>query len=121
MIRRTCGRGHSIFWKDLGVYKLLGNLYNTKDAVNFYYDYIGKLIDHDKKKKNQLIETLETIIRCNWQLKPAAEELSIHYNTLKYRFRKICDLLEFDVNDSEQRLNVALSLKLYYMDKYLDV
>ncbi|MPM73255.1 Purine catabolism regulatory protein [bioreactor metagenome] len=120
MIRKTCGTGHVIFWKDLGVYKLLGNLYNTKDAVNFYYDYIGKLIEHDKNKKTQLVGTLESIVRCNWQLKAAAEELSIHYNTLKYRFRKICELMEFDVYDSEQRLNVALSLKLYLMDKYLD-
>ncbi|WP_024821344.1 MULTISPECIES: PucR family transcriptional regulator [Aminobacterium] len=120
MIRTTCGGGHAIFWRDLGVYKLLGNLYNTKEAVAFYYDYIGKLIEHDKKKKNQLVETLETIVRCNWQLKAAAQDLSLHYNTLKYRYRKICELIDLNTNDSEDRLNVALSLKLYLMDKYLD-
>ncbi|HCA40210.1 MAG TPA: hypothetical protein DEP01_01005 [Aminobacterium sp.] len=120
MIRTTCGGGHTIFWRDLGVYKLLGNLYNTKEAVAFYYDYIGKLIEHDKKKKNQLVETLETIVRCNWQLKAAAQDLSLHYNTLKYRYRKICELIDLNTNDSEDRLNVALSLKLYLMDKYLD-
>lgn len=118
MIRTTCGPGHLVFWSDLGVYKLLGNLYDTQEAQTFFMEYIGSLIDYDSRKKGNLIKTLEALIRNNWEMKATAAELSIHYNTLKYRFRKICEIIAFEPENSEQRLNIALSLKLYQMGEF---
>ena len=43
--------------------------------------------------------------------------MDVHYNTLKYRWRKICDLLGIDPSKSGDRLNVMIALKLYRMHK----
>ncbi len=119
-VRAAAGGNRAVFWKDLGAYKLLGSLYDTETGHSFYREYIGPLIDHDKKRKSELLRTLKAMVRNNWQMKAAAQDLSVHYSTLKYRYAKICDLLEFDPEDSEQRLNLALSLKLYLMNQNLE-
>ncbi|SMG23625.1 purine catabolism regulatory protein [Dethiosulfovibrio salsuginis] len=119
-VRAAAGGNRVVFWKDLGAYKLLGSLYDTEAGHSFYREYIGPLIDHDKRRKSELLRTLKAMVRNNWQMKAAAQDLSVHYSTLKYRYAKICDILEFDPEDSEQRLNLALSLKLYLMNQDLE-
>ena len=119
-VRAAAGGNRVVFWKDLGAYKLLGSLYDTDTGHSFYREYIGPIIDHDKRRKSELLRTLKAMVRNNWQMKAAAKDLSVHYSTLKYRYAKICDLLEFDPEDSEQRLNLALSLKLYLMNQDLE-
>ncbi len=118
MVRTSYGGGRIVFWEELGVYKLLGPLFNSRDAVAFYTDYIGPLIEYDRKKHGELVKTLEALIRHNWQGKQAAADLKIHYNTMKYRFGKIRELIGLDINDGEQRLDIALSLKLYMMNSF---
>jgi purine catabolism regulator len=115
MIRINCGPGHLVFWDELGVYKLLGNLCQTKEAEVFLNEYIGSLIEYDKRKNGGLVKTLEALIRNNWEMKVTAGELSIHYNTLKYRLKRISEMTGFDIQNSEKRLDFALSLKLYQM------
>ncbi len=116
MVRTSYGGGRIVFWEELGVYKLLGPLFNSRDAIAFYMTYIGPLIEYDRKRKGELVKTLDALVRHNWQGKQAAGELRIHYNTMKYRFRKIRDLISLDIDNGEQRLNIALSLKLYMMN-----
>lgn len=115
MIRINCGPGHLVFWDELGVYKLLGNLCQTKEAEVFLNEYIGSLLEYDKRKNGGLVKTLEALIRNNWEMKVTAGELSIHYNTLKYRLKRISEMTGFDIQNSEKRLDFALSLKLYQM------
>ncbi len=119
-VRAAAGGDRVVFWKELGVYKLLGNLNDTDSGQAFYMEYIGPLIKHDQRKKSELLRTLKVLIRNNWQLKAAAVDLSVHYNTIKYRYAKICEVLECTPDDSDQRLNLALSLKLYLMDQDLE-
>ena len=37
---------------------------------------------------------------------------------MKYRFGKIRELIGLDINDGEQRLDIALSLTLYMMNSF---
>ena len=57
------------------------------------------------------------MVACNWSVKKSAAALALHYNTLKYRWRKICDILGIDPSKSGDRLNVMIALKLYRMHK----
>jgi len=38
--------------------------------------------------------------------------LFIHYNSAKYRFSKICEILDTDLHDPEQRLAAEIALKM---------
>ena len=42
----------------------------------------------------------------------------IHYNSMNYRYSKICQILEMNLQDQEQRLNLELALKLYQIHAY---
>jgi len=120
MTRMTFGVDRITWWGELGVYKILGNLDNTDEAKEFCNEYLGKLISSDRKRSTQYIRTLEVIIRNNFSLKISSEELSIHYNTLKHRLNKIEEISGLNIYDSEDRINITLSLKLYHMNNILD-
>lgn len=75
---------------------------------------------HDAEQNGDLIETLIAISEQNWKLKPAAEQLYIHYNTVKYRYKKIQELLNLSDEDSEGNFTVTLALKLYRMRQNSD-
>jgi PucR family transcriptional regulator, purine catabolism regulatory protein len=108
-------KNKTVFYDELGTYKLLTSIYQSNEATEFYISCLGKLLEYDRKNNSKLIETLYIIARNDWNLKLAAEEMFIHYNTIKYRLKKINELLEEDTNNSEVRLKIAISLKLMKM------
>lgn len=105
----------TMFYKDLGVYKLLDAIYDTKEAKQFCESSIGKLRDHDKEFKSDLVKTLISIKECDWNLKDAAEKMYIHYNTMKYRYKKIEEILNIDLSNSEERFIISITIKLLRM------
>lgn len=105
-----------LFYSRMGIYRLLSSIAGTKEAGEFVARYVKPLAEYDAKYNASLAETLEAVIKCGWNLKMASEELHIHYNSVKYRFGKICELLEADLHDSEERLAVSIALKLNTMN-----
>ena len=41
----------------------------------------------------------------------------IHYNTIKYRFNKICEIIDLDLGNREDKFKIELCLKLMNMSK----
>ena len=74
-------------------------------------------INYNDQHHANLIETLQSIINCGWNLKLASEKLFLHYNSVKYRFQKICDLLEIDLRDNSRHTEIELALKIYLIQK----
>ena len=104
-----------IFYDELGLYKLLASIYKSNDAKEFYLSNLGKLIEYDMKNKTDLLSTLNYIVQNNWNLRATSKDMYVHYNTTKYRFNKIIDLINADLRNPEQRINIAISLKLMEM------
>lgn len=104
-----------LFWNDLGAYKLLSDFSESKHAQRFMRDTLGKVLDYDKKHHSNLMDTLAALDRGNWNLKSTASLLYVHYNTIKYRYKKLEELLALDENDSEQRFNLSMALHIYQM------
>jgi purine catabolism regulator len=105
----------TVFYKNIGVYKLLESLYNTDEAREFCDLSIGKLKQYDKKYGTEFFQTLVCINDCGWNLRKTAEKLYIHYNTIKYRYKKIADILNSNLDDSEERFAMSLAIKLIRM------
>ena len=105
-----------LFYSRMGIYRLLSSIAGTNEAREFIERYVRPLADYDAKYNASLTETLEAIIKCGWNLKMASELLLVHYNSVKYRFSKICELLEADLRDHEERLAVDIALKLNMMN-----
>lgn len=105
----------TIFYKDLGVYRLLYSIYKNEEAKEFYISSLEKIINHDEKYNSELLKTLICILENDWNLKTSAKDMYIHYNTIKYRYKKICELLDEDLNENEVRLKISLAIKIYQM------
>ena len=84
------------FYDQIGIYRLLFSISSNNEAIEFCDKYVKPLQQYDDQHHANLIETLQSIINCGWNLKLASEKLFLHYNSVKYRFQKICDLLEID-------------------------
>ena len=89
----------------------------NNEAIEFCDKYVKPLQQYDDQHHANLIETLQSIINCGWNLKLASEKLFLHYNSVKYRFQKICDLLEIDLRDNSRHTEIELALKIYLIQK----
>lgn len=108
----------SSFWEEMGIYKLLAPIYNSSDATDFMNETLGALIkSSDSFRQDSLLQTLFCIIRNNWQLKPVASKMNMHYNTVKYRYRKIAEVLGKDLESPAVRINLSLAMELYILHK----
>lgn len=104
-----------VFYKELGVFRLLYSVYENEEVKDFCTSSIGKIIEYDEKYNSELLKTLNIIQENDWNLKGAADSMFIHYNTMKYRYKKISTLLNEDLNQYEVKLKVSLALKIYQM------
>nr|WP_282580210.1 helix-turn-helix domain-containing protein [Natroniella sulfidigena] len=105
----------TIFYNSLGAYKLLDSIYKTEAATTFLKSYLDDLITYDQEHNMDLVETLTVLVQHDWNMKAAAKKLFIHYNTMKYRVKKIGQILDVDLSNGEEKLNINLALKLLQM------
>ena len=105
------------FYDQIGIYRLLFSISSNNEAIEFCDKYVKPLQQYDDQHHANLIETLQSIINCGWNLKLASEKLFLHYNSVKYRFHKICDLLEIDLRDNSRHTEIELALKIYLIQK----
>jgi len=98
------------FWDDLGVCRLLIDQAKSKAGIAFIRDYLGPLLESSPRNTEWLM-TLQEFVSGDTMTEMAAR-LHIHPKTLVFRRRKIEKLLQTDLDDPEQRLNIAIALKL---------
>lgn len=105
------------FYDQIGLYKLLFSVAYNKEAIEFCDKYIQPLREYDIQHHANLIETIQAIVNCGWNLKAASDALYLHYNSVKYRFQKICEILDMDLRNPEKHTEVELALKLFFLQK----
>ncbi len=99
-------------YSDIGIYRLLFQLEKTDEMKALYEEILGKLIDYDKKNSMDLVNTLQIFINEDCNLIKTSEELFIHKNTLKYRIKRIEEILNCDLKNLEQILNFSVAFKI---------
>ena len=106
------------FWDDMGVYRLLLPTLDTEDSADFINECLGPLINSKRlESSSSLLQTLFCIIKNSWQLKPVASVMNLHYNTVKYRYAKIGEILGVDMESHKTRINLAIAMELYTLKK----
>lgn len=102
-----------LFYEQLGIFKLLISVSDQKESIEFCRKYIAPLREYDSRHNSTLIETLQALVNSGWNVKAASETLFIHYNSAKYRFQKICEILDLDLHDATLHTEIELALKIY--------
>ena len=109
---RLFGPGQLTFFGDLGVYRLLLSIGATEELREFYYEVLGRLIEHDTRSGGELLRTLEAYFRNHASPTETAPKLNLHRNTLLYRLRRIQEVSGLDLNDAETGLALHLALRI---------
>lgn len=102
-------------WEDAGFLRLVGEVFESAECRSFSDSTLGLLAN--QKRYSHLLETLVALEANQWNLKAAARSLFVHYNTLKYRYRQIEQILGKSLDCQENRLNLSIALRLKNLSK----
>ncbi len=104
-----------ITYEELGVFKILCQDFLSEELDDFYNTTLKPLVDYDEKKSTELVKTLQCYFDCNGNLTKMSETLYTHYNTILYRINRIQEITGANLNDSNDRLNLEIALKIKQM------
>ncbi len=99
-------------FEDLSVFHLLQSNIKPIAMENFLKKYLSSIYDHDQSYGTNLINTLENYFLFNQNISAAAKAMFVHRNTFIYRIEKIKELLCSDLKNSEELLQIQISLKM---------
>lgn len=88
---------HVLRYQELGLYKLLVNIGNTKVLQDYFEDSFGKLIAYDAENGTDYHRFIQTYIACNGHQGDVSEKLFIHRNTVNNYVRKVEEIIDIDL------------------------
>jgi len=118
--KKIVGSGKVIHFNDLGIYKILLDISDKNQLKDFALNYLRTLIKQDEQHGTELMATLEAYLRNDKKIYKTAKELFVHRNTVRYRIKKISDILGIDMGDSEILFNIYFSYKALKVVNFLN-
>ena len=73
---------------------------------------VAELLEYDRAHRSSYARTLLTHLDCFGDVRRAAELLSVHENSHRYRMRKLVEQFRIDLGDPELRLMMWLQLRI---------
>ncbi|KQU22144.1 hypothetical protein ASG65_20715 [Bacillus sp. Leaf13] len=101
----------------LGIFRYLEMISNHHGKTNYINMDLQILQKKDQESQTKLLQTMEIFLLNNCRIKPTAEQLYIHTNTLKYRMNQIADLTSIDFDDFHSRIQLYVDLQLLKQKK----
>jgi sugar diacid utilization regulator len=98
------------FFEELGAVRLFYNQ-GEQELEEFIDEILGPIIKYGEEKENSLLLTLWEYFRADTNITVATQNLYIHGNTLRYRLKKIEELLGKSLDDIETKFNIYAALK----------
>jgi GAF domain-containing protein len=103
--------GGSLAYADLGAYKYLVRLPLDEAPHDVHCEAVERLMEYDRRRRSQLVATLEQYLRDRRSIATTARALYIHPNTLRQRLDRIEKLSGLDLA-AEDLLSLELAVKL---------
>lgn len=110
--RKLAGKSFVYFYEDMGLFRLFHYVQDKDVLEALVTEKLGKVITYDKQKNGNLLETLKYYIKNNYNLQKTADDMYIHYNTLRYRINKLKEL-GIEGEDGLEMTQVAVAFQLY--------
>jgi len=99
-------------YDDLGVFGLLFSENDGSRLEKFVQRWLGPLLRYDGESGAELTKTVERLLEHSTMM-DAANSLHIHISTLKYRYKRIQELLKVDLHDPDTTFNLKLAVKIH--------
>ncbi len=87
-----------VFYKDIGVYKILFDVKNKELLSGYYKSVLGALIEYDIENKSDLCSILRQYILYDGSIQKVAEINLTHRNTINYKIKKIKEIMGTDLS-----------------------
>jgi DNA-binding PucR family transcriptional regulator len=98
--------------EDLGFYGLVAGAVDPAMLDALTQRALEPLRRLDARTGAQYVRTLSAFLHSDRRLKPAAADLHVHVNTLRYRLARIEHLLGVDLEDVEARFQLEFAMRL---------
>nr|WP_296266694.1 PucR family transcriptional regulator [uncultured Merdimonas sp.] len=113
------GNSQVTLFSDLGIFKLLCQLDDPEQLLEYVPEGLQKLYNYKKPQRDDLLITLKTYLERNLNLSKTAQDLFVHYKTASYRIEKIAKITGVDFNNANEVLAFRIGLVVYKMiEKY---
>ena len=106
-----------LFYEEMGLYRMLTPIMSSPEAMEYCEKYLQPLELYDAENGQELLNTLNEIIQTGWNLKKAAENMYLHYNSMKYRYNRICAIMGLDLSKQANRLMISIALIVHMMNR----
>jgi GAF domain-containing protein len=103
--------GGAMAYAELGAYKYLVRLPLDEAPHDVHCEAVERLMEYDRRRRSQLVATLEQYLRDRRSIATTARALYIHPNTLRQRLDRIEKLSGLNLSD-EDLLSLELAVKL---------
>ena len=100
-------------YDDLGLLRFAQVSETSMGIRNYCMDMLGPLLEHNRRSTARLLDTLRVFLECNQNHAEAARVLGIHYNSLRYRLKRIRQLMGDIFKEPQKRLAIEVALHLY--------
>lgn len=100
--------GETIFYSNIGAYKLLTEIENMGLIKEYYDDTVGKLEQYDAQNETDFVNIFYIFLRENGNYIQTAQKLYMHRNTLMYKINKIREIIKRDLTDTDVRTEFYL-------------
>jgi DNA-binding PucR family transcriptional regulator len=77
---------------------------------------LARLIDYDRRHRGNLVQTLRAWLDAFGDVAVAAESVTVHQNTFRYRLRRIAEVGQCDLGDPDQRFAMMVQLQALRVD-----
>lgn len=106
-----------IHFCELGIFRYLDVIIEKKQMDPYVHPAIDKLEQYDKVNKTNLLETLEIFISHDSNINEAAKKLHVHSNTLNYRVKRIAEIGDLDLKNTNAKMALYLDLLVKRIEK----
>jgi len=103
-------KGTVTCYEELGLFRLLSGTESREDLAGFCRDALGPVLR--LKTPGPLLATLRAYLENGQNLRRTAHALGIHYNTARYRMRRLRELLGSALDDPSSRIALEVALHL---------
>ena len=90
------------------------DLIDASDAAHVARRLLGPLRDYDRDHGTELLPTLRVWLEQHGRQLPTSRELGVHRHTLTHRLEQIGTLLGSDLDDFQNRAELALALRYFH-------
>lgn len=107
------GRHNDIFYtEEMSVFDLLYAGPSQDQVRSFAHRTVSDLLDYDETYGGELTQTLYAFLVNECNLQRTARALNISLSGLKYRLQRLREIGKFDLDDSNERFNLQLALRI---------